>query len=144
MEALKKAVELDRNYPYPHFFLGHVHAAQGTYAASIAAYQEAIRLGLDTPVTQIRLGAAYALAGERARALTVLERFQGGRDYVSRADLAILYAALGEREKAFAALEEAYAAHDPQLQYLGTAPAFDPLRSDARFEDIVRRVGLSP
>ena len=49
---------------------------------------------------------------------------------------------LGEREQAFASLEKAYAAHDPNLQYLGVEPAFDSLRSDPRFQDLVRRVGL--
>lgn len=54
----------------------------------------------------------------------------------------MLYAALGEREEAFASLEKAYLAHDQQLQYLGIDPALDTLRSDARFKDLMRRVGL--
>ena len=58
--------------------------------------------------------------------------------------LACLYIDLGEREKAFASLEKAYAAHDLQLQYLGTEPDLDPLRSDPRFADLMRRVGLTP
>jgi hypothetical protein len=55
----------------------------------------------------------------------------------------VLYSALGERDKAFAALERAYAAHDYQLQYLGY-PEFDSLRSDPRFQELIRRVGLPP
>jgi hypothetical protein len=55
----------------------------------------------------------------------------------------MLYTALGEREQAFALLETAYRAHDLQLQYLGVAPEFDPLRSDLRFQDLMRRVGLA-
>ena len=42
---------MDRRYPYPHLFLGHTYAAKGMHAASVAAYQEAIRLGLDSPTT---------------------------------------------------------------------------------------------
>jgi hypothetical protein len=57
--------------------------------------------------------------------------------------LAILYAALGERDKAFASLERTYTAHDLQLQYRGTDPAFDRLRGDSRFANLLRRVGLS-
>jgi hypothetical protein len=56
--------------------------------------------------------------------------------------LAILYASLGEREQAFSSLERAYAAHDLLLQYLGVDPAYDSLRADPRFADLVRRVGL--
>jgi len=56
--------------------------------------------------------------------------------------LAILYAALNEREEAFASLEKACATRDPSVQYLGVDPAFDSLRSDARFANLVRRIGL--
>ena len=98
---------MDRRYPYPHLFLGHTYAAKGMYAASIAAYQEAIRLGLDSPTTWSRLAAAYAGAGERDKALAILAQLQAGKGTVSPAELAILYAALGETEQAFAALERA-------------------------------------
>ena len=110
---------------------------------AIAAYQKAITLGLDTPATQIALGAAYAQAGDHARARAVLARLQSRTDYVSPGELAILLAALGERDEAFASLEKAHAAHDLQLQYLGVSAGFDPLRSDPRFQDLLRRVGLA-
>ena len=61
---------------------------------------------------------------------------------MSPGELAVLYAALGEREQAFTSLEEAFAARDLQLQFLGIDPAFDSLRGDPRFADLVRRVGL--
>jgi tetratricopeptide (TPR) repeat protein len=114
------------------------------YAASVDAYQEAIRLGLDSPTTRSRLAAAYAGAGEREKALAILAQLQTGKGTVSPAELAIPYAALGETEQAFAALERAQAAHDPQLQLIGAVPAFDPLRADPRFKELVRRVGLAP
>jgi hypothetical protein len=69
---------------------------------------------------------------------------QTSKEYVSPAELTVLYAALGEREQAFASLEKAYAAHDLQLQYLGADDSFDSLREDARFKDLMRRVGLQP
>ena len=64
------------------------------------------------------------------------------KKYVSQAELAVLYAGLGDKEKAIAALERAYIAHDLQLQYLKVEPHFDSLRSDPRFADLLRRVGL--
>ena len=72
-------------------------------------------------------------AGSREQAQAILKRLQTSKDHVSPGELAMLYTALGEREKALALLETAYQAHDLQLQYLGVAPEFDPLRADPRF-----------
>ena len=52
------------------------------------------------------------------------------------------YAALGEKEAAFAELEKAYQAHDWFLPWIKTDPFMDPLRDDARFADLVKRIGL--
>ncbi len=144
IESLKKTLELDQNYPYAHLFLGFTYAAKGMYSEAIAAYQEAIKLGLDTPSTQIHLGAAYARAGNREKAQAILKRLQTSKEYVSPGELAMLYTAMGEREQAFSSLEKAYETHDLQLQYLGVSPEFDPLRADPRFQDLLRRVGLTP
>ena len=131
------------SYPYAHLFYGHTYVAQGRYAEAVAAYQRAIALGLDTPSTQIFLGAAYARGGDRDRALAVLERVRSSQEHVSAAELAILLTALGERERAFASLEDAYRAHEIQLQALGVEPGFDPLRADPRFQNLLQRVGLA-
>jgi len=110
---------------------------------AIAAYQRAIELGGE-PGYRIYLGVAYAMAGERGRAQAILKQLETGGSYASPGELAIFYVALGEREQAFASLERAYAARDAQLQFLRVEPAFDPLRSDPRFQDLMRRVGLTP
>jgi eukaryotic-like serine/threonine-protein kinase len=143
LQALNKAIDLDRNYPYSYLFLGHAYAAQGKYTQAVAAYTQAIALGLDTPATQAFLGAASAHAGERSHAVAIIQRLRSSKEHVSGADLAIVLTALGERESALASLEDAYRGHDIQLQYLGVEPGFDPLRSDRRFEDLMRRVGLT-
>jgi len=143
IQALKETLDLDQDYPYTHLFLGFTYSAKGMYAEAIGEYQKAIKLGLDTPATQIFLNAAYAQSGERQRAQAFLQQLQTRKEPVSPGSLAILYVALGEREQAFASLEEAYKEHDSQLQYLGVEPGFDPLRPDRRFEDLLRRVGLS-
>ena len=117
--ALNRTIDLDPKYPYAHLFLGHALAAQGKYGEAVAAYKRAIALGLDTPATQIFLGAASAHAGDRTRAVAVLQQVQSSTSHVSAAELAILLTALDEREQAFASLEQAYRAHDIQLQYPG-------------------------
>jgi tetratricopeptide (TPR) repeat protein len=122
--------------------LGYTYAATAKYEEAIAAYQLAIDRGDESPSTQIYLGAAYAHAGDRQRAQAILKRLESGERYVSPAELAVLYAALGERERAFKSLEKGFAARDLQLQFLGIDPAFDSLRDDPRFADLMRRVGL--
>jgi serine/threonine-protein kinase len=144
LASLKKTLALDRNYPYTHLFLGFVYGAQGKHTAAIAAFEEAIRLGLDTASTRVALGAALARAGKRDRAQEVLDRLRAGAAFASPAELAILYVAMGEREQAFTSLEQAYAARDLQLQYLGANPDYDPLRQDPRFQNLMSRIGLEP
>ena len=142
LEVLKKSLELDQNYPLTHTYLALTYAAKGMPAEAIAEHKESMRLGINTPGMQIYLGAAYAQAGDRAAAQRILRQLERSGEYVSPGELPVLYAALGKREEAFASFEKAYLAHDQQLQYLGIEPAFDSLRSDVRFKDLMRRVGL--
>jgi DNA-binding winged helix-turn-helix (wHTH) protein/TolB-like protein/Tfp pilus assembly protein PilF len=138
----KKTLELDDSFLHAFFLLGVTYTAKGMYPEAINAFQELSRLDGMDPITQVYFGAACASSGERGKARAILKRLETGKEYISQAELAVLYTSVGEREKAFASLEKAYAAHDPQLQYLKVTPDFDPLRSDPRFADLMRRVGL--
>ena len=142
-EPLRKTLELDPNYPTAHSILAAVYAGKGMHREAAAEFQETIRLGGGNTGVQIYLGAALARSGETKKAQAVLRQMETSQEYVSRFELAALYNALGEREKAFAALEKAYAEHDLQLQFLGVDSNFDELRSDSRFQNLMRRVRLS-
>jgi eukaryotic-like serine/threonine-protein kinase len=142
IEQLKKTLELDPNYTFTHLWLGYAYAAKGQYVQAIDKYREAMRLGEDNTSAKNYLGYSLAMSGKRDEALAILNEMQITKEYVSPAELAILYVGLGDKEQAFAALERAYAAHDFQLQYLKTEASYDSLRSDPRFADLVRRVGL--
>jgi hypothetical protein len=85
---------------------------------------------------------ALAKAGQRAEAEKVLEHLETTKDYVSPAELAVAYAGLGQKEQALSSLERAYAAHDLQMQFLGADPHYDTLRSEPRFKELMRKVGL--
>lgn len=142
IEQLKKTLELDPNYTLAHLWLGYAYAASGQHAQAIAEYKEAVKLGEDNTSTKNYLGYSLAMSGKRSEALEILKEMQSTKEYVSPAELAILYAGLGDKEQAFAALERAYAAHDFQLQSLKVEAGYDSLRSDQRFADLLRRVGL--
>jgi HEAT repeat protein len=94
------------------------------------------------PWRRIILGHALAMSGRNNEAKAILDKLKASKQYVSPTELASLYLALGDKEGAMASLERAYAAHDLQLQYLKVDSSFDDLRSDPRFQDLMRRVGL--
>ena len=142
IEVLNKTLELKKDHSVVHAYLGYVYTEKGMYEQAIAAYQEAVRLGDNSLSTRIFLGEAYARSGEVEKAKSILKSLKESKEYISPAELSVLYAALGEREQAFALLEKAYNEHDLQLQYLGVDPAFDPLRSDPRFQNLLQRIGL--
>ncbi|HEY0428823.1 MAG TPA: protein kinase [Pyrinomonadaceae bacterium] len=142
VKVLLETLEFDQNFSFAHLYLGYNYSARGMFREAIAAYKRAFSLGQETPSNKIYLGAAYAGAGKRERAETILAELENGKNYVSPAELAILHTALGDTEKAFDSLEKAFALHDLQLQYVGTDPAFRPLHDDARFADLLDRVGL--
>ncbi len=140
-EILINALEMEPNNPFTNGVLAHIYLAKKMYAEAVAAFRRVIEMGGE-PGYQIYLGAAYARSGKREPAQTILKRLEAAENYVSPGELAVLYAALGEREGAFASLERAFAAHDAQLQFLQVEPAFDTMRSDPRFADLLRRVGF--
>ncbi|MEO5896794.1 MAG: hypothetical protein ABIS06_13940 [Vicinamibacterales bacterium] len=88
------------------------------------------------------LGYAYATSGKRDEALAILGKLKTTREHRSPAELAALYVGLGDKEGALALLERAYRERDEQLQYLKVEAHFHALRSEPRFQDLVRRVGL--
>ena len=120
--------------------LGREHVSR---PEAVAAFLEAIRLGDDSPDTQVVLAQAYAKSGQPEKAREILKRLEAGKEYVSPVGLAYIHAALGEREQALALLERAFTAHDQELVWLGLETRFNPdLRSDPRFGELIRRVGL--
>ena len=142
IETLKKAIAAEAKNPTAHLTLGLAYTEKGMFAEAIASHREATRLDPVTPGLQVFLGAALARSGDPEQARAILGQVPGKPGFLSPADLAVLHTALGEHEQAIALLEKAYTAHDLQLQYLGESPPYDPLRTDSRFKDLVRRVGL--
>jgi tetratricopeptide (TPR) repeat protein len=88
----------------------------------------------------------YARTGKRDEALKIVAEMKEREkhDYVSPISFAIIYATLGDKDEAFEWLEKAYAARIPPLRRLNNGTAFDSLRSDPRFTDLVKRIGLPP
>jgi tetratricopeptide (TPR) repeat protein len=88
----------------------------------------------------------YALAGRRPEALEILKQLNERSKHrpVSALDRAVVYVALGNKEQALALLDEAYEQHEWRMLLLKAEPLYDPLRSDPRFQDLLRRMNFPP
>ncbi len=148
VEQLLKTIELDSNFVSAHLFLGFVYEHQGNNEAAITEFNKAVILSEEgrRPVMEAALGHAYALAGKKNEAQRVLARLKDNaqRRFISPYGIAMLYLGLGDKEQAFIWLNRAYDERDNWLNYLKVEPRLDPLRTDPRFIDLVRRVGLEP
>jgi Flp pilus assembly protein TadD len=144
IQQFQNVIKLQPDFSEGHAYLGYAYDAKGMYAEAIAEYQKVISLEGETTTMQAYSGYALAMSGKRNEARALLDKLKTTKKYVSPAELAILYAGLGDKEAAFAALERAYAARDLQMQYLKAEPHYDSLRSDPRFTDLLRKVGLAP
>ena len=142
IQVLHDVIKMQPDYAIAHSYLGYAYAQKGQYAEAIAAHQKALSLGADPTGTLCYLGYAYAKSGNRDEALGILGKLKTTKEHVAPGELAALYVGLGDKEAALALLERAYREHDLQLQYLKVEAHYDPLRSEARFQDLVRRVGL--
>jgi serine/threonine-protein kinase len=139
---LQEVIRLEPDHIEAHHFLGVSYAMKGRYAEAIAEYHRAMSLHKENSSGLCFLGYALARSGKRGEALAVLKKLKTTKEYVSRAELAILYIGLEDKEAALTELEKAYSAHDLQMQYLKAETHYDSLRSDPRFADLLRRVGL--
>jgi tetratricopeptide (TPR) repeat protein len=147
IEQLQKTLEIDPNFAHTHWFLGMAYLRKGAFAEAIAEFRRAITLSPNLTQYKGGLGNAYARVGKSAEARKLLSELkaESKRRYVSWCDFAAIYAGLGEKDQAFASLEKAYEQRDIRLFTSGTvSPMFDPLRSDPRFADLLRRIGLPP
>jgi TolB-like protein/Flp pilus assembly protein TadD len=140
--AVTRTVQgLKLNLPDWDFLIGDIYAEKGMLAESIAAF---LRSG-DGPYALGHLGNAYARAGQPDAARKIIARLEEHveKDGVGRYEIALVYAGLGDKKEAFEWLDDAFHAHDAGLVYLKVDPCLDSLRSDPRFDDLMRRVGLS-
>ncbi len=142
MNEGRKVVELYPEAGTGHATLGLVYEQKGMFPQAILEFQK-----VDAKED---LAHVYALSGRRSDALKLLEELKEaseGESSVRAYDVAVVYAGLGEKEQALEWLEKEYHARHERpsdMVYLGVDPHLDPLRSDPRFKDLLRRVGLPP
>jgi serine/threonine-protein kinase len=144
IEQLKKTIELDPNFNLAHYRLGQAYAEKQMYNEAIEEFNKVLNLPDGRAMGLMGLGYAYALAGRRQEAEKTLNELQGlsKQRYVSPGQIGIIYIALGEKDKAFEWLNQAYRDYDLNLMRMKVERRFDPIRSDPRFNELVKRIGL--
>jgi serine/threonine-protein kinase len=143
IEQLRKTIEMDQSFYIAHNQLGMAYRMKGDFPAAIAEYQKARQLN-DDPFVLALLGNVYAVSGRKDEALKIVDQLKqlSQQRYVWSYGFALIYAGLGDKDQAFQWLEKSYQDHEARITRLKVDPDFDSLRSDPRYADLVRRIGL--
>jgi TolB-like protein/DNA-binding winged helix-turn-helix (wHTH) protein/Tfp pilus assembly protein PilF len=140
-----KAVEMDPGFAFGHEKLSDIYLFQGREDAAAEEYLKALMLGGKNEALLAAYRKAFVkngLAGIHQKELEEQLQKQRRGGYGSPIRIAGLYAMLGQKEQAFKYLEVAYQQRSAEMAIIKQVPVFDPLRSDSRFQDLLRRIGL--
>jgi TolB-like protein/Tfp pilus assembly protein PilF len=147
LEQLKKTLEMDPNFPRTHLYLGELYESIGRYDDAVDAMERHAVLNGVSPQDAARLAAAVKAAikadGEKgySRALAGIMENAQGQGKPPLAVVAALYVHAGDTDKAFGILEQAYRDRDDSILML-KGYRFDAIKTDPRYKDLIRRVGL--
>ncbi len=144
IEHYKSRLVLDPSFDVLHMYLGLAYIQMGKYEEAIAEFQEALTLSKEFLVARAWLGHAHAASGQIEKAMQVIDELKelSKNEYVSPYYIASIYAGLGQEDQAFRYLEEAYEKSDTYIIYLKVDPSVDSLRSDPRFTELLKKIGL--
>ena len=145
IDQLRKTIELDSTYWYAHNILGRAYEASGKLPEAIAEFQRALQLEDGVAENWCNLGHAYALSGKRGEVEKIIAHLKefSAHNYVPSYNMATVYAGLGDKDQAFTWLNRAYEERSDNLVlFIKVDPQMDSLRSDPRFADLLRRIGL--
>jgi len=142
IQQSRKTIQMDSNFALAHNQLGQAYLQKQMPAEAIAELQTAIRLSGDSPTCMANLARAYAASGRRNDAVRLLNdlKKRANTGYSNAPEIAVIYAALGDNDQAMSWIKRAYQERFNPGVLL--RPGFDPLRSDVRFQDLLRLIGL--
>jgi serine/threonine protein kinase/tetratricopeptide (TPR) repeat protein len=145
LEEVRGALDMDPDFMPAHSILAEVYKGKGMSEESLMATKAMLdRLGYHDMADAMER--AYRESGLRTALEFLLDRLSGGEPFGEFVDHAIaeLLVELGRYDEAFTHLERAYARRESEFPLFSVMPPFDPLRSDPRFQDLLRRIGLKP
>jgi tetratricopeptide (TPR) repeat protein len=140
----RKTLELDPNYAAAHRLLSLAYQGKGQFADAIVENVKWGELTGNKVEASVTLAQLYAASGQKEEARRMIDDLQRDplvTDQVYRG-LALVYTALGENDRAFEFFEKSYERHEESILTLKVDPKVDPLRSDPRFEVLLKKIGI--
>jgi eukaryotic-like serine/threonine-protein kinase len=140
IEQCQRALQIDSEYVSAHDCLGEAFLEKGMFEQAVAEFRRAASGG--EPVRTVGLARAYGIMGRKNEARKVLDQLTKAsrQSYFPPYLFGGIHVALGENDLGLVSLEEAYTHRDPYMVHLKRDAAFDPLRSDPHFQDLLRRM----
>jgi TolB-like protein/Tfp pilus assembly protein PilF len=142
LEQSRKTIEMDASFALGHKQLGDAYLLKQMDKEAVAELQKAVRLSRGSPICIADLARAYVASGKINEAAKLLSDLEKGSNtsFTNAPQIAMIYASMGDSDQAMYWLERAYKERFNPSVLLRSG--FDPLRSDPRFEDLMRRIGL--
>jgi len=146
LEQLQKALEFDPNLVFTNMALARTYSRKGMYKEGLATCQKVVSLCGRSPVGRALSSLILAIAGKTDEVQKILSELKGYGKLDSRSLilLAETYSVMGEKTEAFEFLDVAYQERGSWLVFLGAYPGFSNIRTDPRYADLLRRMGLPP
>ena len=143
IEKCNEALELDPNFLHAHGNLAGIYESAGMYDRSLEEVQKAAAIGGESPERLASLGKIFMQGGITAVWHEQLRQKLKAGGNADPYEVASLYAKLGDANRGFLWLQKTYEQHSPRMEEVKEEPTFDNLRSDARFQDFLRRARLA-
>ncbi len=142
--SLQKALDLNPRLWIAYLFRGNIQLEKKDYAGAVAAFSKARGFSSNGSQPVSMLAYAVARTGDTGKARGLLEELQAtsAQRYLPPFNVAVAYLGLGERENCFTWLEKACDERDVRLFFLRVDKKWDPIRSDPRFQSVLKRIAL--
>jgi len=146
LEQLQKALEFDPNLVFTNMSLAHTYSRKGMHEEGLATCQRVVSLGGSKPLGRALSCLILARAGKTDEAQKILSELKGHQKLDSRSLilLAETCSVMGQKTECFEFLEVAYQERGSWLVFLGAYPNLSNIRTDPRYADLLRRMGLPP
>ena len=143
LKQFRSVLEVDSDFTPAHYYVSQAYERRGMYSEAIAELQK-ISSPKPTRYVTGQLGRIYAFQGRRQEALGAISQLEelSQRTYVDPRFITEIHIALGEKDLAFLWLAREYDQHSSVIPWIKSYWMYDPIRSDPRFGELMRRAGL--